>query len=45
MEREIKRVKHGRYVQLEPAGMGHATGYDPNLWKGYVIELLGSVKQ
>jgi len=42
MEREIKHVKHGRYVQLEPTGRGHATGYDPSLWKGYVIELLGS---
>lgn len=42
MEREIKRVKNGRYVLLESLGMGHGTVLDPNLWKGYVVELLGS---
>jgi len=42
MPSEIKRVKHGSYVQLESTGMGHATGYDSNLWRGYLVELLGS---
>ncbi len=42
MEREIKRVKNGRYVLLESLGTGHGTVFDPNLWKGYVVELLGS---
>jgi len=45
MEHEIKRVKHGRYVQHEPTGLGHSSGYDPNLWKGNLIELLGPAKQ
>jgi len=45
MEHEIKRVKHGRYVQHEPTGLGHSSGYDPNLWKGNLIELLGPAKK
>ena len=42
MEREIKRVKQGRYV-LIPAGpetRGHGTMALAKLWKQYVAELL-----
>jgi len=45
MQREIKRVKHGRYVELEPTGIGHRSGYDHNRWKGYLTELLGPARQ
>jgi homoserine O-acetyltransferase len=44
MEREIKRVKRGRYV-LIPAGIethGHATVGNVALWRGYLAELLKS---
>jgi homoserine O-acetyltransferase len=42
MEREIQRVKHGRYV-LIPAGpetRGHGTTQVAKLWKEYVAEVL-----
>lgn len=42
MEREIKRVKNGRYV-LIPAGAetrGHATTGSAKLWRGYLEEAL-----
>jgi homoserine O-acetyltransferase/O-succinyltransferase len=42
MEREIKRVKHGRYV-LIPAGpetRGHSTTGNARLWKQHLVELL-----
>lgn len=42
MEREIKRVKRGRYVQLDPTGRGHSTVADPSTWKEYLKELIGS---
>jgi homoserine O-acetyltransferase len=42
MEREIKRVKNGRYVEI-PAGKktrGHATTGNAALWKAHLAELL-----
>lgn len=42
VDREIKRVKHGRYVLLPSNGHGHATVGDPNLWKAHLVELLGT---
>ncbi len=42
MEREIKRVAHGRYI-LIPTGdetRGHGTHSRPVVWKQYLIELL-----
>jgi homoserine O-acetyltransferase len=44
MEREIKRVKNGRYI-LIPASAetrGHATTGSARLWKRYLEEALGS---
>jgi len=42
MEREIKRVKRGRYVLLptSDATHGHGTHSLPAVWKGYLAELL-----
>ncbi len=44
MEREIKRVKHGRYVLIPISDdtRGHGTHSVAKLWKQYVVELLGS---
>jgi homoserine O-acetyltransferase len=44
MEREIKRVKHGRYVLIPISDQtrGHGTHSVAKLWKQYVVELLGS---
>ena len=42
MEREIRRVAHGKYV-LVPASertRGHASVNDATLWKDYLVELL-----
>jgi homoserine O-acetyltransferase len=44
MQREIKRVKRGRYIQLAPTGMGHGTGYDYGLWGPYLVDLLSADK-
>jgi homoserine O-acetyltransferase/O-succinyltransferase len=46
MEREIKRVKRGRYV-LIPAGddtRGHVSFYRTSLWSEYLAELLASTR-
>jgi homoserine O-acetyltransferase len=42
MEKEIKRVKHGRYELLptSDASHGHGTHSLPAVWKGYLAELL-----
>jgi homoserine O-acetyltransferase len=42
MEREIKRVKHGRYVliPISDETRGHGTHSVAKLWKQYVVELL-----
>lgn len=42
MEKEIKRVKRGRYVLLptSDATHGHGTHSLPSVWKGYLAELL-----
>ena len=44
LEREIKRVKHGRYVliPISDETRGHGTHSIAKLWKQYVVELLGS---
>jgi homoserine O-acetyltransferase len=44
MEREIQRVKHGRYVLIPISDQtrGHGTHSVAKLWKQYVVELLGS---
>jgi homoserine O-acetyltransferase len=45
MEREIKRVKHGRYI-LIPASdetRGHGTTSNAKWWKRYLVELLQPV--
>lgn len=42
LEREIKRVKRGRYILLPitPATRGHGTHSLPEIWGGYLKELL-----
>ncbi len=42
MEREIKRVKNGRYVLLPlgPDNRGHGTTGNAKLWKQHLVELL-----
>jgi homoserine O-acetyltransferase len=42
MEREIKRVKQGRYVQIPtgPETRGHGTMGIAKLWKQYLAEFL-----
>ena len=42
MEREIKRVKNGRYVLLpmSPDNRGHGTTGNAKLWKQHLVELL-----
>jgi homoserine O-acetyltransferase len=42
MEREIKRVKHGRYILLPITDQtrGHGTHTLPMIWQGYLKELL-----
>lgn len=44
MEREIKRVKHGRYVliPISDETRGHGTHSVAKLWKQYVVELLAN---
>jgi homoserine O-acetyltransferase len=44
MEREIKRVKLGRYVliPISDETRGHGTHSVAKLWKQYVVEILGS---
>ena len=44
MEREIKRVKQGRYVliPISDETRGHGTHSVAKLWRQYVVELLGS---
>ena len=42
LEREIKRVKHGRYILLPitDATRGHGTHSIPAIWGKYLAELL-----
>jgi len=42
LEREIKRVKHGRYIliPISDETRGHGTHSVAKLWKQYVVELL-----
>ena len=42
MDREIKRVKHGRFVLIPISDQtrGHSTHSVPAIWKGYLAELL-----
>jgi homoserine O-acetyltransferase len=42
MEREIKRVKHGRYYQIPASDetRGHGTSGDAKYWKGLLAEVL-----
>jgi homoserine O-acetyltransferase len=42
MEREIKRVKHGRYIliPISDRTRGHGTHSLPEIWKDYLAELL-----
>ena len=42
LEREIQRVKRGRYILLpiSPATRGHGTHSLPEIWGGYLKELL-----
>ncbi len=40
MEREIKRVKKGRYALLKSNGMGHHTVHDPRTWTKYLVQML-----
>jgi homoserine O-acetyltransferase len=44
MEREIKRVKNGRYVliPISDETRGHGTHSIPRLWKQYLLELLAN---
>ena len=42
MEREIKRVKKGRYVLLKSNGMGHHTVHDPRTWTKHLAQMLRS---
>jgi homoserine O-acetyltransferase len=46
LEREIKRVKKGRYVliPISDKTRGHGTHSLPELWKGYLAELLEESK-
>jgi len=43
LEREIKRVQKGRYILLKNPNQtrGHGTHSMPELWRGYLRELLG----
>lgn len=47
VEREIKRVKHGRFILLPTTGetRGHGTHSIAKLWKQYLAELLAASKQ
>jgi homoserine O-acetyltransferase len=40
LEREIRKVKKGRFVLLKSIGMGHHTGHHPRVWKRYLKEML-----
>jgi homoserine O-acetyltransferase len=42
LEREIKRVKNGRYILLPitPQTRGHGTHTVASIWKDYLAELL-----
>jgi homoserine O-acetyltransferase/O-succinyltransferase len=42
MEREIRRLKHGRYILIptSPETRGHGTTGSAKLWKDHLIELL-----
>jgi homoserine O-acetyltransferase len=44
MEREIKRVKHGKYIliPISDETRGHGTHTVAKLWKQYVVELLAN---
>jgi homoserine O-acetyltransferase len=44
LEREIKRVKHGRYVliPISDETRGHGTHSVAKLWKQYVLEILAN---
>ena len=44
MEREIKRVKHGKYVLIPNSDQtrGHGTHSVAKLWKQYVVEILAN---
>jgi homoserine O-acetyltransferase/O-succinyltransferase len=44
MEREIKRVPHGRYVLLPASEQthGHVTFANPVAWKPYLEEVLSA---
>ena len=46
MEREIKRVKHGRYILLPitEKTRGHGTHTLPAIWQGYLKELLDELR-
>jgi len=47
MEREIKRVKNGRYVLLPITDQtrGHGTHTSASIWQGYLKELLENSNQ
>jgi homoserine O-acetyltransferase len=47
MEREIKRVKHGRYVLIpaSPETRGHGTTGMAKFWKHHLAELLGAARR
>lgn len=44
LEREIKKVKRGRFVLLKSIGMGHHTAHHPRVWKQYLREMLRKVR-
>jgi homoserine O-acetyltransferase len=46
MEREIKRVKRGRYLLIPtgPETRGHGTVFNAKLWKPWLVELLTGAK-
>jgi homoserine O-acetyltransferase/O-succinyltransferase len=47
LDREIKRVKHGRYILIPVSDQtrGHGTHSLPAIWGGYLAELLTASKQ
>jgi homoserine O-acetyltransferase/O-succinyltransferase len=42
LEREIKKVKRGRYIliPISDETRGHGTHSRPNVWQNYLLELL-----
>jgi homoserine O-acetyltransferase len=46
VEKEIKRVKHGRYILIPISDQtrGHGTHSIPAIWKNYLAELLDESK-